>query len=280
MFGNVPVPRPIGAAIILGLTIATSAGAQDMKDIATGILTQGIAHGDRAFIEAHVAEGYVQHNPTVPDGRAGLLAFVEGLQTLEGGIEISPVRVLQDDDLVAIHSEARFGSDVYIVFDLFRFEEGLAVEHWDAIQPRPETTVSGRSMIDGPTAITDRDQTEANRALVMDFYQKVLIEGQIDRSSTYLGADYHQHNPQIADGFEGFAMFFKHIQENQIPFSLTQTHRSIAEGNFVLLHSEGQIGGKPHAFMDLFRVEDGKIVEHWDVVQEVPAEMAHDNGMF
>ena len=154
------------------------------------------------------------------------------------------------------------------------------MEHWDTVQPRPDSTASGRSMTDGPTDMMDFDRTEANRQLVMDFYREVLIEGQIDRAEQYLGATYHQHNPQIADGLEGFTAFFTHLQENKIPFSLTRTHRTIAEGNFVLLHSEGQIGGAPHAFFDLFRVEDGRIVEHWDVVQPIPTEMAHDNGMF
>lgn len=251
-----------------------------MKDIATGILTQGIAQGDRAFIATHVAEDYIQHNPRVPDRREGLLTFIEGLQDLEGGIEINPVRVLQDGDLVAVHSDARFGTDHFVVFDLFRFEGGLAAEHWDTVQPRPATTVSGRTMIDGPTEIADYDQTEANRTLVVECYRRALIEGQVSAAGDYLGDDYHQHNPQIADGLEGFTAFFNHIQENQIPFSITTTHRSIAEGNFVLLHSEGRIGGTPHAFFDLFRVSNGKIVEHWDVVQAVLKDMAHDNGMF
>lgn len=148
------------------------------------------------------------------------------------------------------------------------------------VQPKPDSTVSGRSMTDGPTEITDLEQTEANRQLVMDFYTEALIEGQVDRAAEYLGPYYHQHNPQIADGLEGFTAFFTYLLDNEIPFSLSQTHRSIAEGSFVLLHSEGQIGGAPHAFFDLFRVEAGRIVEHWDVVQPVPSEMAHDNGMF
>ena len=272
--------RRLGAAVTLTLMAATQAGADNMRDIATGILTQGIAGGDIAYLEAHVAEDYIQHNPQVPDGKAGLIGFVQSLAALEGGAEISPVRVLRDGDLVAVHSEARFGSDHFVVFDLFRFEDGMAVEHWDTVQPRPESTVSGRTMTDGPTEVTDLDQTEANRQLVMAFYQDVLIEGQIERAAEFLGPYYHQHNPQIADGVEGFTAFFTYLQDNGIPFSLTMTHRSIAEGNFVLLHSEGQIGGAPHAFFDLFRVEDSRIVEHWDVVQPIPAEMAHDNGMF
>lgn len=268
------------ATTTLTLMAATQAGAEDMKDIANGILTQGIAGGDVAYLEAHVAEDYIQHNPQVPDGRDGLIGFVQSLATLEGGAEISPVRVLRDGNLVAVHSEARFGPDHFVVFDVFRFQDGMAVQHWDTVQSRPESTISGRTMTDGPTQVTDQEQTEANRQLVLDFYREVLIDGRIERAADYLGPYYHQHNPQIADGLEGFTAFFTYLQDNEIPFSLTETHRSIAEGNFVLLHSEGQIGGAPHAFFDLFRVESGRIVEHWDVVQPIPEDMAHDNGMF
>ena len=100
-----------------------------MKDIATGLLTQGIAGGDIAYLEAHVAEDHIQHTPQVPDGRAALVGFVEALAALEGGAETKPVRVLRDGNLVAVHSEARFGLDQFVVFDLFRFEDGVAVEH-------------------------------------------------------------------------------------------------------------------------------------------------------
>jgi len=117
-----------------------------MKDIATGILTQGIAGGDIAYLEAHVAEDYIQHNPQVPDGRAGLIGFVQSLNALEGGVEISPVRVLADGDFVAVHSEARFGTDHVAVLDLFRFEDGLAVEHWDVIQPIPTEMAHNNGM--------------------------------------------------------------------------------------------------------------------------------------
>ncbi|XWN33622.1 MAG: nuclear transport factor 2 family protein [Devosia sp.] len=266
------------AGSVAAALVMTSAQADELKEIAVGILTQGLVQGDKTFIERYVAQDYIQHNPQAPDGRAGLLGFVDYLQ-LQAGFTVEPVRVLRDGHLVAVHSLYR-GEGTQAVFDIFRFENGVAVEHWDVIQTVPETTVSGRTMTDGPVEITDREATEANRRLVMDFYRDVLIEGRVEKAADYLGETYHQHNSQIADGLEGLMAFFQYLQENQIPLSLERTHRSIAEGNVVLLHSEGQIGGTLHAFADLFRVENGKIVEHWDTVQEVPEIMAHDNGMF
>jgi predicted SnoaL-like aldol condensation-catalyzing enzyme len=272
--------RPLSLAAAFATAFAATAGADPMKDIATGLLVQGIAGGDIAYVEAHVAEDYIQHNPTVPDGRAGLIGLIEGTRSIEGGVEVTPVRVLLDGDLVAVHSDASFGSAHVVIVDLFRFEDGQVAEHWDIIQPRPETTVSGRGMTDGSAEILDLDRTEANRQLVLDFYREVLIEGHLDRSGAYLGSEYRQHNPQVADGLDGLTAFFTHLRESGIPVSLDTIHRSIAEGNFVLLHVEGTIAGAPHAFFDLFRVEDGRVVEHWDVIQAVPAEMPHQNGMF
>ena len=251
----------------------------DTRQIAVNILVKGISGGDTAYLEQVVAEDYKQHNPRVPDGREGLIGMVNYLQSEGDTFKVEPVRVLKDGDIVAVHGR-HTGMGESVAFDLFAFKDGLAVEHWDGIQEPPEKTLSGRSMIDGPTEISDLDKTEENRKLVVDFYKDILIDGKADKAGAYLGGVYHQHNLGIADGVEGLMAFFKHLQDEQIPFSLTKTHRSIAEGNFVLLQSEGQIGGKPQVFYDLFRVENGKIVEHWDVVQEIPDEMAHGNGMF
>lgn len=154
-----------------------------MKETAVGILIDGIVKGDKAFIEAHVAEDYIQHNPDVADGRAGLLALIHYLHSLDTKPQITPVRVLQDGDLVVVHSEHVIGTEG-IAFDLFRFENGVAVEHWDGIQPKPETTVSGRSMTDGPTEIVDLDKTAANRTLVVNFVEDILVVGKATGSPT------------------------------------------------------------------------------------------------
>jgi len=70
------------------------------------------------------------------------------------------------------------------------------------------------------------------------------------------------------------------LAENNTSFNYSQRHHTVADGNFVLTISEGEIGGQPNAFHDLWRVEDGMLVEHWDVIQPIPESMPHDNGMF
>ncbi|MCI4645045.1 MAG: nuclear transport factor 2 family protein [Hyphomonadaceae bacterium] len=270
-----------GLALILGACTSTSVPEEvSQQDIALGIIEQGLIGGDIEYINTHVAEDYIQHNPLAQDGRAGLVGFTSYLQTLEGTTGVTPVRVLEDGELVAVHAVYEFGGQKNVVFDIFRFEDGLAVQHWDGTQAWAEETVSGRSMIDGPTQISSQADTEATRSLVENFVTDILVEGKSDRLTTYIGDVYLQHNPQIGDNLEGLGVFIGGLQEQGISFGYSKIHKIVAEGDFALVQSEGQIGGAPMAFYDLFRVEDGMIVEHWDVIQPIPETMPHENGMF
>lgn len=272
-------------AIIAASAISLWAGAAQaeslsLKDTAIGIIEKGLIQNDVNFISTYVAEDYIQHNPEAPDGREGLIGFAAYLGASGAENKATIVRALSQDDLVALHVIYEFGDAKIAAFDLFRFEDGIAVEHWDGLQPWVEETVSGRSMTDGPTEIADLDKTDANRALVTGFVNDILVNGEFDKITTYIGDTYLQHNPNVGDGLAGLSAFVAYLQENDISFRYTQIHNVVAEGNFVMVQNEGEFGGKPTAFYDLFRVEDGLIVEHWDTVQEIPDEMAHDNGMF
>lgn len=234
-----------------------------------------------------LAEDYIQHNPGVPTGAQPVLDFLPVLQ--ESGLSATPHRVLADGDLVVLHSTyenaSLFGGETLIGFDVFRVEDGLLAEHWDNLQPPRAETASGRSMTDGPTEITDLDRTDANRAHVEEFAQNVLLGGQFDRLPEYINAapgGYAQHNPDIADDLDGLQAGFAALAEAGQAITYTQLHGVVAEGNFVFTMSEGTMGETPTAFFDLFRLEDGLIVEHWDTVATIPpaSEMAHDNGKF
>lgn len=89
-----------------------------------------------------------------------------------------------------------------------------------------------------------------------------------------------QHNPFVPDTLDGLRGFIDYLGAQEIEFYYTEIHNVVAEGNSVFVQSEGIYDGASTAFSDLWRVEDGVIVEHWNAVQEVPAEFAHDNGMF
>lgn len=270
------------AALVISGCTTYGAGPQQLskKEIAAGIIETGLIKGDVDFLNQYIAKDYIQHNPQAVDGRAGVVGFTEFLASNGAENKATIVRALEQDDLVALHVIYEFGDTKLAAFDIFRFEGNVAVEHWDGLQPWVEETVSGRSMTDGPTTIVDLDKTEDNRALAVDFINEVLINGKTERITDYLDPIYLQHNPNVDDGLEALGAFIGNLQEQGISFGYTKIHNVVAEGDFVLTQNEGDFGGAPTVFYDLFRIENGKIIEHWDVIQEIPAEMAHDNGMF
>jgi len=124
-------------------------------------------------------------------------------------------------------------------------------------------------------------QLEANKKNVVEFYNQALNEKNFDAASKYLGARYTQHNPGAADGPEGLKGFLGFLRD-KFPHSRSEIKRVFAEGDYVILHvhSVREPGTRGRAIIDIFKLENGKIVEHWDVVQDVPEKAANANGMF
>ena len=122
---------------------------------------------------------------------------------------------------------------------------------------------------------------EANKKLVVDFYNLALNQKDFDAASKYLGPRYIQHNPTAPDGAEGLKRLVALIKE-KFPNSRNEIKRVIAEGDIVVLHihSVREPGQRGRAIVDIFRVESGKVVEHWDVIQDLPEKPANDNTMF
>ncbi|UWQ07581.1 nuclear transport factor 2 family protein [Aliiroseovarius crassostreae] len=230
-------------------------------------------------------EDYIQHNPAVPTGAAPILGFLPALK--ESGLTAEPHRVIAEGDLVVLHSTLHnaqaFGGETLVAFDVFRVEEGKVAEHWDNLQAAvpADQTASGNSMTDGATEITDREKTAANKALVEVFVADVLHGAAPEKITDYISTEtYIQHNPLVGNGLDGLGAALAALAEAGQAMAYTDTHMVVAEGNFVFAASEGTLGDQHTAFFDLFRVEGGKIVEHWDTMSEIPTEMAHGNGKF
>ncbi len=272
----IDIPAEVAVAAVLPL---------GNKELAQRAVNAMFVDFDVEASEALLAPDYIQHNPGVPTGAAPLLGFLPALQ--EAGLRVTTHRVFGEGDLVVMHSTYEnaqaFGAETLVGFDVFRMENGRVAEHWDNLQAPPAQTASGRSMTDGPAQVSDVNQTAANKALVEAFAREVLINGRFDTITDYIVADpgaYLQHNPKIADGLEAIGPAFAAMAEAGQALTYTRVHKVIAEGNFVLTMSEGTMGDTPTAFYDLFRIESGKIVEHWDVISAIPADMAHANGKF
>jgi len=130
-------------------------------------------------------------------------------------------------------------------------------------------------------AVAGSAQEEANRTAVLAFYEKGLNQKDADAALAYVGDRYVQHNPNAADGPEGFRKFIGFLRE-KFPNSRSEIKRSFVDGDYVILHvhSVREPGTRGRAIVDIFKLENGKIVEHWDVVQEVPENPANGNTMF
>lgn len=243
-------------------------------------LLKGIETGDPDAALVVNEDVYIQHNPHTQEGNAGLAKLFASLSKSDP--KVTMVRAFEDSDYVFAHMEYDF-SNTKVAFEVFRFEGGYAVEHWDNIQPMQGPNSSGRTMQGGEKESNEKHKTEANRQLVRQFVEGVLIEHQTDRIEEFVAADsFIQHSPVIADGIDALrdALCAESLLGLMIQYH--KLHKVLAEGNFVLSISEGYLDGVHCAFYDLFRVEENKLVEHWDTIEAIPpvSEWKNTNGKF
>jgi predicted SnoaL-like aldol condensation-catalyzing enzyme len=132
-----------------------------------------------------------------------------------------------------------------------------------------------------PAGAHAQTQQEANKKIVVDFYDKAINQKDFEAASKHLGSRYTQHNPNAADGPEGLKAFLQFLKE-KFPNSRSEIKRVFADGDFVILHVHAvrEPGARGNAIVDIFKLENGKVVEHWDVVQPIPEKAVNTNGMF
>jgi predicted SnoaL-like aldol condensation-catalyzing enzyme len=231
-------------------------------------LLKSLETGDRGPLATINPNKYIQHNLRVADGLAG---FRERLESLpKGAAKVNTVRVFRDGNFVFTHTEYNI-SGPRIGFDIFRFEEGKIVEHWDNLQQTAaEPSPSGHTMTDGPTVTSDLDKTEFNKTL-MQTYMDDLLNGRRDKFPGYFDDNnYIQHNALVADGLTGLIAGLQSLTEKGLAVKYERLHRVLGEGNFVLVVSEGTFGERSTSYYDLYRLQDGKIAEHWDTLEPIP----------
>jgi predicted SnoaL-like aldol condensation-catalyzing enzyme len=127
----------------------------------------------------------------------------------------------------------------------------------------------------------DAQQLEANKKTVIAFYNAAINDKDFEKARQYMGPMYIQHNPVAADGHEGLKAFIGFLRE-KFPQARSEIKRVIAEGDYVVVHVHAvrEPGTRGNAIIDIFRLENGKVVEHWDVIQPIPEKAANNNGMF
>lgn len=137
------------------------------------------------------------------------------------------------------------------------------------------------TIVTSAPAATDSARLEANKEVALAFYDAAINKKDFEAASKYLGRHYKQHNPTAADGAEGLKSFIEFLKA-RFPNQRGEVKRVIAEGDLVMLHVHSTRGDDTpgRAIVDIFRVENGKIVQHWDVIQDIPEKPVNSNGMF
>jgi predicted SnoaL-like aldol condensation-catalyzing enzyme len=275
-------------------SLAQSAASQTSLDLSTIPDTLGakareamidiFRKKDPTVVDRYFAESFIQHDLNITDGLAGMKSFAAEVANSPTA-DITIYRTLVDGDFVLLHSRydgvGRYGAPV-IAFDLFRFEDGKIVEHWGGQEPETPPNLSGRTQVDGPTEVLDREKTEANRTLVRTYRETVMVSLRFDRIEEFIeGPHYAQHASKIGDGIARLRDRIASVAKEGGQLFLSP-RRFVAEGNFVLVLTEGELPSGPTALYDLFRIENGKIVEHWDVLTPIPPrdQWKNSNGPF
>src|SRR6267154_2517028 len=254
-------------------SLSQSAATQTSLDLRTTSDTLG-ANARQAMIEI-----FRKKDPTAIDQ-----SFAAEVAS-SAAADITIYRTLVDGDFVLLHSRyegvGRYAGPA-IAFDLFRFKDGKIAEHWGGQESEAPPNLSGRTQVDGPTEVLDREKTEANRTLVRTYRETVMVSLRFDRIEEFIeDSHYAQHASQIGDGIARLRDRIASVAKEGGKLYLTP-RRFMAEGNFVLVLSEGDLPSGPTALYDLFRVENGKIVEHWDVLTPIPPrdQWKNSNGPF
>ncbi|MDB5662929.1 MAG: hypothetical protein JWN59_1267 [Sphingomonas bacterium] len=265
---------------------------------------------EQAF-SRYFAPRLIQHDPEIADGGSGDDAFLEERRQANPGKYAATDQfanvvhtILADGDLVAIKSHVFTSpNDAGRVFvDIWRVEKGKFIEHWDVIQPiTPETAnpaaigcgvgashaaarAAGNTVAKPACGAPDRSvDSEASRRTVLAYMQMGQQPGKLEQAiSTYLAEDFVQHSRHIPPGRQGLIDYMQARDAARRADKRTSHFaRTVADGNMVLVHRRVTTASDPRgrAIIDLFRLRDGRIAEHWDVIQPIPEHSVSGRSM-
>lgn len=248
-------------------------------------LINTFASGDSEKAKELLAPGYIQHNLAYGTGADAFVGSVAYLANAPVKTTVNNIRAFEDGDKVFLQTVYNFaGAGEQVAFDIFRFDaDGKIAEHWDNLAAKAEPNPSGHTQVDGYNSLEDLDKTEENRELIKNFLHDVMQGKAPEKTPSYFDGDtYIQHNTGIADGLSGLGAALEALGKQGIQMIYDTVHQVLAEGNYVLAVSEGSFGGVPTSYYDLWRIENGKIAEHWDVMETIAEKdtWQNQNGKF
>lgn len=244
-----------------------------------------IGDKDITAIDKYLASDYITHNPNIVDGSEALKKAFSTDFANAPKIKVDFKHIAADGDFVFLHVKMKKPDGKYeAVADVFKVINNKIVELWDVVQAFPERSENEHPMFDSIQVYTpnkrNAKQEEANKKLVLTFYQKLFGDKDISAIDTYLSKNYKQHNPAVADGSDALktavTKWFAGAKKDKV-----DVQHLASDGDLVYLHIKNTlIPGKTSAIIGVFRVNNNKIVEHWDVIQEVPKNSLSKHPMF
>ena len=241
-------------------------------DNAIALYLEGIRDGNaREAVTKYTGDRYTQHSTGVKDGIDGFVEFFTDFLARNPERDIQVVRGWEDGRYVFLHvlQSLNGGETRWVTTDFFDTDDNdRIIEHWDVISAFAPRTPAGHTSVDGATAITDVDMTDENKALVRAMIEDLLMPGGDPANATrYIAPDYIQHNAEVADGIDAFA---RHIGAPDRPLWYHDIVLLVGRGNFVATLCQTTRANQEFAQVDIYRIEDGLIVEHWDNAEPVP----------
>ncbi|ACO22782.1 TPA: nuclear transport factor 2 family protein [Streptococcus pneumoniae] len=215
-----------------------------------------------------VGDTYIQHSTGVPDGKEGFAAFFADFFERHPERQIKIVRTIEDGNLVFVHVHQYLngGEAQWVTTDTFRADEnGRIVEHWDVIDYYRTPENDQLDQIFGDFEIKDLDKKAENKKLVRRFLTEIFQNGELEQWNDYVADDLIQHNHEIG---QGSAAYKNYVAEYSVTFDFV--FQLLGQGNYVVSYGQTQIDGVAYAQYDIFRLENGKIVEHWDNKEVMP----------
>ncbi len=196
--------------------------------------------------------------------------YMNGIEAQSAELDVDFLRGWEDGGHLFLHAHQRpsDGGPSQVTTDFFATDDdGGFVEHVRVTSAFEGPNPSGRTQVDGATEITDLDRTEQNKAIVRSMIEDCLFPGaRADRIEDYFGEVYLQHNPNIGDGLE---IVRKLAQSTEPSITYTEIVHLVGRGNFVASLCKAKSKTATYAQVDIMRLENGKIVEHWDNYQRV-----------
>ena len=263
------------SSITASREVEVASAASPGLNNARRLYLEGIRDGDvRRAVEAYTGDRYTQHSTGVRDGVEGFVEFFEPFVARNPKRHIDLVRGFVDGRFVFIHADQSLndGEATWVTTDLFETDgNGKIIEHWDVIHARGGTNPGGHNQVDGATEITDLHLTEANKEVVYRLLTEAFVESPTAPMSDFISAEtYINHNPDAPDGLEALVAMDRNARERGETLHYPEVKRIIGQGNFVVSFAHQVWNSIDYAAFDIFRLENGLIVEHWDNVETLP----------